>query len=119
MRSRYTAYVLADSDYLLHSWHPDTRPRTLDIDKDEIQWTGLDVCNSKAGQPGDSHGRVEFIARYELKGQSGEVHEDSRFVYQQGQCLYVDGVMKSTNKVGRNDPCPRGSGKKYKKCCGR
>jgi len=23
------------------------------------------------------------------------------------------------NKVGRNDPCPCGSGKKYKKCCGR
>ena len=25
----------------------------------------------------------------------------------------------STPKVGRNDPCPCGSGKKYKKCCGR
>ncbi len=28
-------------------------------------------------------------------------------------------VRRSTQKVGRNDPCPCGSGKKYKKCCGR
>ncbi|MEG1849984.1 MAG: SEC-C metal-binding domain-containing protein [Oscillospiraceae bacterium] len=26
--------------------------------------------------------------------------------------------VKKTDKVGRNDPCPCGSGKKYKKCCG-
>jgi uncharacterized protein YecA (UPF0149 family) len=26
---------------------------------------------------------------------------------------------KSTRTVGRNDPCPCGSGKKYKKCCGK
>ena len=28
-------------------------------------------------------------------------------------------TVKKGNKVGRNDPCPCGSGKKYKKCCGR
>ena len=27
-------------------------------------------------------------------------------------------VVKKTEKIGRNDPCPCGSGKKYKKCCG-
>ncbi len=27
-------------------------------------------------------------------------------------------VRRSSPKVGRNDPCPCGSGKKYKKCCG-
>jgi len=28
-------------------------------------------------------------------------------------------ISKPSPKVGRNDPCPCGSGKKYKKCCGR
>ena len=28
-------------------------------------------------------------------------------------------VVRTDDKVGRNDPCPCGSGKKYKKCCGR
>jgi uncharacterized protein YecA (UPF0149 family) len=27
-------------------------------------------------------------------------------------------VVKDAASVGRNDPCPCGSGKKYKKCCG-
>lgn len=30
----------------------------------------------------------------------------------------VSGIVVNENKVGRNDPCPCGSGKKYKKCCG-
>jgi preprotein translocase subunit SecA len=30
----------------------------------------------------------------------------------------VQQVVRSSAKVGRNDPCPCGSGKKYKKCCG-
>ena len=48
---------------------------------------------------------------------AGEVHENSRFVKEQGQWFYVDGDLKSQAKVGRNDPCPCGSGKKYKRCC--
>lgn len=28
-------------------------------------------------------------------------------------------IIRVKGKVGRNDPCPCGSGKKYKKCCGR
>ena len=31
----------------------------------------------------------------------------------------VKTVVRNTRKVGRNEPCPCGSGKKYKKCCGR
>ena len=29
------------------------------------------------------------------------------------------GIVRNENKIGRNDPCPCGSGKKYKKCCGK
>ncbi len=32
--------------------------------------------------------------------------------------MQVQQVVRSGAKVGRNDPCPCGSGKKYKKCCG-
>ena len=28
-------------------------------------------------------------------------------------------TIRKPKKIGRNDPCPCGSGKKYKKCCGR
>jgi preprotein translocase subunit SecA len=30
----------------------------------------------------------------------------------------VKQIVREAVKVGRNDPCPCGSGKKYKKCCG-
>ena len=31
----------------------------------------------------------------------------------------ASGTVRKPKKVGRNDPCPCGSGKKYKKCCGK
>ena len=118
MRSRYTAYVQENTEYILASWHPSTRPQSMSITPGEIHWTGLQVLNSKAGQKGDKTGRVEFIARFEHGNGADQAHEDSRFLFEQGQWFYVDGEMKSSKKVGRNDPCPCGSGKKYKKCCG-
>ena len=118
MRSRYSAYVLEDADYLLRSWHPDTRPASLGVTASGLSGSGLTVCARHQGEPGDLHGRVEFIARYQQQGKTGAVHEISRFVFEQGQWLYVDGDLQRSSKVGRNDPCPCGSGKKYKKCCG-
>lgn len=38
---------------------------------------------------------------------------------QSGAVRPSPGTVTATKKVGRNDPCPCGSGKKYKKCCGR
>jgi preprotein translocase subunit SecA len=35
-----------------------------------------------------------------------------------GQPAKAAQARRSTDKVGRNDPCPCGSGKKYKRCCG-
>ena len=35
-----------------------------------------------------------------------------------GEVPQAKPVQKNATKVGRNDPCPCGSGKKYKKCCG-
>ena len=119
MRSRYSAYVLADSEYLLRSWHVDTRPQSLDVNSAELSWTNLVVCLTRAGQSGDNKGEVEFIASYEQQGQSGQVHENSRFIYDNEQWFYVDGDLKNDRKIGRNSLCSCGSGKKFKKCCAR
>jgi len=116
MRSRYTAYVLENTEYLLNSWHPKTRPEKFGIQAGIVNWTGLSIKHLQGGNSGDTTGRVEFIARYEQAGEIGEVHENSRFVFEQGYWLYLDGDL-ITRKAGRNDPCPCGSGKKYKKCC--
>ena len=115
MRSRYSAYVLENADYILTSWHASTRPKQLNLANSTNVWQGLTMLQSKEGE---HKATVEFIARYVQNGVAGEVHENSRFVKEQGRWFYVDGDLKSQAKVGRNDPCPCGSGKKYKRCCG-
>lgn len=118
MRSRYTAYVLGNVDYLSASWHPTTRPQQFEPGAN-IEWLGLEVLACKAGLASDVKGSVEFIARYQQQGRQGQAHENSRFVREQGVWLYLDGDLKTASVTGRNDPCTCGSGKKFKKCCGR
>ncbi|MFT3733820.1 MAG: YchJ family metal-binding protein [Rhodocyclaceae bacterium] len=89
MRSRYSAYVLRLSPYLLDTWHPDTRPASLDLDDDPCQWIGLQVL-SHALQD-DSHATVAFVARYRINGRAHRLSELSRFVKQDGRWFYVDG----------------------------
>jgi len=117
MRSRYTAYAMGNSDYLLHSWHPHTRPQSLHLNAGEVCWTGLTVNSIQAGRSGDKKGEVEFTASYEQSGQNGQVQENSRFVFEQGRWFYLDGDTQKAEKTGRNSPCPCGSGKKFKQCC--
>lgn len=103
MRSRYTAYTLKRVDYLLRTWHPDTRPRQLTLDAD-IRWLGLKIKRTDAGQPGDREGRVEFVARFKLGSRADRIHEDSRFVFADNGWLYVDGEIKHqpARRPGRN-----------------
>jgi len=117
MRSRYSAYVLKRSDYLAATWHPSTRPASLDVSADDTQWQRLEIVATEKGGSGDNDGVVEFAAYY----QGGQLHERSRFLKEEGKWLYVDGDILppvTETKAGRNDPCPCGSGKKFKKCCG-
>lgn len=117
MRSRYSAYLLKLSAYLFTTWHPSTRPAAVDISSDETPWLGLDILDCGQGGEKDSEGWVEFVARY----QGGQLHERSRFVKAAGRWLYIEGDILPpipAAKAGRNGPCPCGSGKKYKKCCG-
>ena len=120
MRSRYTAFVRGDVAYLLASWHPRTRPATLDL-TDQPNWERLEIVRCEAGTPIDDEGRVEFIAHFRSKDGAGRLHESSRFVREQGRWFYVDGLQPTAavGKPGRNSPCPCGSGRKFKHCCGR
>lgn len=90
MRSRYTANVLGARAYLLLSWHPDSRPRQLQIDP-SMHWLGLKIRHTEQGQPGDLHGIVEFVARYKVHGRGHRLHELSRFQKVDQRWVYVDG----------------------------
>jgi SEC-C motif domain protein len=130
MRSRYSAYVLGEIDYILDSLHPEHRQ---DVDRDATEtwsknakWKSLEVVSTEAGGPADDKGTVEFIARFELNGVAQEHRERAQFAKHAGRWYYVDGdviggklVVREGPRIGRNDPCPCGSGKKYKKCCGK
>jgi SEC-C motif-containing protein len=93
MRSRYTAYVLLKPDYLLASWHPDTRPVTLDLTEPPApKWLGLEV---KRHTPLDAeHATVEFVARYKVGGRAHRLHECSRFERIDGRWYYLDGEFR-------------------------
>lgn len=92
MRSRYSAYVRDDRDYLLRSWHASTRPAQLDPDP-ATRWLGLTV---KRHVPDGAHAEVEFVARYRVGGGSAvRLHERSRFVHEDGHWYYLDGEQFS------------------------
>jgi len=127
MRSRYTAFTLGDMDYIektIKGHAADVFDKTLSQEwVNQVQWKSLKIINSS--QPSKSIGFVEFVAHYQENGQDQYLHEQSEFHLENGIWYYVNGRVGSTartpaqsTKVGRNEPCPCGSGKKYKKCCG-
>jgi SEC-C motif-containing protein len=90
MRSRYTAFVVGDAEYLLATWHPSTRPRTLELDPG-IAWRSLEIVRTVRGGPLDRDGIVEFVARYAADGERAALRETSRFV-REDRWRYVDAV---------------------------
>ncbi len=129
MRARYTAYATQRVDFLLASHHPDT-VRDVDVNaarrlSRHAKWNGLEIVSTEGGLAGDDEGWVEFVAHYTLEGRDVAHHERSLFRRHHGRWYFhSDDRPKQTTarnaspKVGRNEPCPCGSGKKYKKCCG-
>jgi SEC-C motif domain protein len=115
MRSRYVAYIDQRMDYLRDTWHPDARPARLDPDP-ETRWRRLEIIASD--ENGDQ-ATVHFRATWQVAERWGVLEEQSRFVRDSGCWLYHSGdVAHHTLHPGRNDSCPCGSGKKFKKCCG-
>jgi SEC-C motif domain protein len=129
MRSRYTAFAVGNVDYILETHDPDRRG---EIDRNnteawskQSEWLGFELVSSEHGGPSDDAGVIEFIAKYRAKGVTISHRERSVFRKQNGRWWFVDGQMvngppvrREGPRVGRNDPCPCGSGKKYKKCHG-
>ena len=92
MRSRYSAFVRDLSDYLLATWHPSTRPATLEPSPTGLRWLGLEVRSHLT--PDADHATVEFVARNKLGGRAQRLHELSRFVREGNRWFYVDGDMR-------------------------
>lgn len=118
MRSRYSAFCMGEVDYLLDTLHPSKRHpgerEALSESIETTQWLGLKVMDHK--QAGD-RAEVEFVAFYEDVPFS-QLHERSRFTREAGRWYYHDGLFLPAIKLGRNEPCFCGSGKKLKHCHG-
>ena len=115
MRSRYSAYVKADGRYLVLSAIKENQyeddARLIEEFSLSVKWLKLDVLHA-------DEDTVEFKAYYKDQENIKVLHEKSNFVFEDGFWKYKDGELYNT-KVERNESCPCGSGKKYKKCCGR
>jgi SEC-C motif domain protein len=125
MRSRYCAFVLVKVGYIQETMR-DAALKKFDFEDTRewtasLRWLGLEVLHSE--QHADV-GYVEFIARYvSSEGTEEVMHEKSKFKRYAGRWYYVNAVQRLNSgsvvkKIGRNDPCHCGSGRKFKKCCG-
>jgi SEC-C motif-containing protein len=128
MRARYCAYVHVQPDFLFETTHPDHRQgydhKGTKEWAESAEWEGLEIVGTRKGTEGDSDGEVEFIARFRLEEGQREHHELAGFKKEKGAWFFTEGSMVKpkplvSTKIGRNEPCPCGSGAKYKKCCGK
>jgi SEC-C motif-containing protein len=122
MRSRYSAYVVGNIDYIAKtndvSGEDNFDREAAEIWSKKSEWLGLEIVAAHGNE-------VEFRAKFKTEGKEIVHHEVSLFRFDEAQkrWFYTDGKeirepLKVENKIGRNDPCSCGSGKKYKKCCG-
>lgn len=116
MRSRYAAFYMGNIEYLINTIHPSKRQiddeAVLRQTIEQTSWLGLKIIEHKTT---DVDATVEFVAFYEDKP-IGQLHERSQFLKKDNYWFYVDGVILAAIKLGRNDICFCGSGKKMKKC---
>ena len=130
MRSRYSAYVTGEIDYIVDTSFGDKNQINRNGIKDwseKSKWLGLTIISAKTGteEDTDTAGIVEFKAEYERKQLRRIHHEIAKFIKRDGLWYYFDGtilpeqVIRNGTKIGRNETCICNSMKKYKHCCGR
>jgi SEC-C motif domain protein len=128
MRARYSAYARHEIEYILKTTHPDKRKecdeKAIRSWSENSQWEKLEIQSVSKGTAQDTEGTVEFIAEFVESRTKKNLHENAQFKKIDGEWLYYDSDIKPQKpfirteiKVSRNDPCPCGSGKKFKKCC--
>lgn len=128
MKARYEAYVRKDIDFIVGTHDIMTR-EDVDVEEtkkwaEEAEWLGLEIISTEKGEESDDYGIVEFKATFVEKGETHLHHEKSEFHKRDGKWYYsgwlpLQGTIVKGKKTGANEPCPCGSGKKYKKCCGK
>lgn len=134
MASRYVAYTKHEIDYLVTTLLPKSRSsmdrKSAEAWAKRSKWLGLELVKTERGEASDNEGIVEFIAKYSIEGKEIAHHERAEFQRIEGTWYFVDGhlvnehkepqqpFVRSEPKLGRNDPCHCGSGKKFKKCHG-
>ena len=131
LRARYTSFTRgtpSDIDFIMQTHHTRT---SGEIKRDEVEawargseWLGLKILQKEAGEAGDQMGTIVFHARYNAEGKANDHYEQSHFEKEDGEWKFLDAqglkqgpIRRDAPKIGRNDVCPCGSGKKYKKCC--
>lgn len=129
LRSRYTAHVKRQIDYILQTVLPEQAHRhdrkAIEEWARSTEWTGLEVLEVKDGKPEDAGGIIEFNARFRIEGKEKKHHEIALFRKVDGKWYFDDGetklkpIINETAACKPNDPCSCGSGRKFKKCCGR
>lgn len=146
MRARYTAFVMKEWKFLFNTLCAEERAGKKAEDFEEglgpVTWNRLEVHGARRGGQDDDTGTVEFVAHFTDGDAEKSLHETASFFKEKGRWVYSEAKSKShvhaagqscghepaepkkpfvrdQPKVGRNDPCPCGSGKKYKKCCGK
>ncbi|TMO66302.1 preprotein translocase subunit SecA [Pseudoalteromonas aurantia] len=121
MRSRYSAYCVKDAEYILNTYASSQRSMhtTADILQfaNDVNFIKLDIIDAHSDNE-DNY--VEFKAHYLVDDKHYQLHERSRFVLEDKKWKYLGGDLFESPvvKIGRNDPCPCNSGKKFKKCHG-
>jgi SEC-C motif-containing protein len=124
MRARFTAHVVHDFAFLHRTYRPTSRQPFVEVtEKPATTWTRLVVHHHEPG-PTPEVAYVDFSAYGTEEGRELVLHEKAEFVRQEGGWIYTRSLREgpapfkaASPKPGRNDPCPCGSGKKYKQCC--
>lgn len=129
MKARYSAFANNEIDFIAGTHVPGTK----DFDMDEARewatnstWKGLEIIKTQTGEEADEEGLVEFKAHYSDKDDKDYLHHEvasfkkikDKWYFENGQIVGTGPLRREGPKVGRNDPCPCESGKKFKKCCG-
>jgi SEC-C motif-containing protein len=129
MRARYCAFVEQEIDFIMDTVYPD-QPNAMTREAVErwaanTEWKGLEIISTENGGVDDSKGMVEFKAYSTVENTTQAHHEKAHFIkkgkkwfFEDGEAVSPEQIKREAPKTGRNDPCPCGSGKKYKKCCG-
>ncbi len=145
MRSRYTAFTEKNADYLFDSMTPELQENNdhqdlQDFVEEVNSWIKLEIIDAPPVSSYATEGNVEFAAYFMYDGKQQRIHENSHFIQHEGKWLYAGHIHQCSShshhhhdhehdhhhthepyvaetKIGRNDACPCGSGKKYKKCC--